>query len=494
MTIAASLKLKRFQGLLLNTLLDIRTRLFQKIYSLAGVNFLIILFQIFYLLLRIKYVNNFVPFWYTALWGDAQLAQKNYLFFIPVISFLITLTGLFFIIPLKRYYVRYGLGIVSFFTVLSNILLTFSLIRIIFIASTPFPPLIEPLYLELIVPGIVAFLSMYYLLPFFISYAEENDLMTNPNIHHHPGMLLVNAAARGGGVVYSALFLFLAIFFIGFPKNLIPFYVSLTMLAVLAFVDDYQNTHPESKWRFMESPMLRLLSLFLIVSIVATFSIKIFSVTSPLGGIFTFNSYFISLFFTVVWIVWVMNVLSWSNGIDGQYGGIIGIASILIIFLALRFEKLEPIHETVALLGAVSAGLSFGMTKFTWHPSKIMWGFGAVCAGLVLSVLSILINSKILTSILIVLIPFLDASVIFVRRILQGKSPLKGDRGHLHHLLLDRGWSIRKIAVFYWLTTALFGFLGLVTADKFTIQVGFILVGLVAFGLIILNIKFTKKI
>ena len=493
MTAVVALNLKKFQVQLIATLLDLRSRFSQKIYSIAVINTLIVLFQVVYLVIRFKYINAFVPFWYTQTWGDVQLAQKSFLYIIPAISMLITLSGLFFIIPLKRYYVRYGIDVVLFFTLLGNSILTYSLLRIIFNASIPFPPLVDPVHLELIVPGLVAFFAMYYLIPHFIAYADENDLMTNPTIHSHPGMLLVEAAARGGGVVYAVLFLIIAVFFIGFPRNLIPFYVSLGLLAILSFIDDYQNTHPESKLRFMENPYLRLTALFLIVSIVSSFSIKIFAVTSPLGGIFTFNSYFISLFFTIVWIVWVINVLSWSNGIDGQYGGIVGIASLLIVFLALRFEQLEPIHETVALLGAVSAGLSFGLTKYTWHPSKIMWGFGAMCAGLVLSVLSILINSKILTSVVIILIPFLDASVIFVRRILQGKNPLKGDRGHLHHMLLNRGWSIRKIAVFYWITTALFGLLGLFTADTFTVQVGLILVGVVAFGLTILNLKFTSE-
>ena len=143
-------------------------------------------------------------------------------------------------------------------------------------------------------------------------------------------------------------------------------------------------------------------------------------------------------------------------------------------------------------MSAISAGIAFGFIKYTWHPSQIMWGFGAMCAGLVLSVLSILIQGKLVTSVLIILIPFLDAVVTVVRRLIQGKNPFKGDRGHLHHLLLERGWNAKKIALFYWFTTAIFGIIGLVTAEKYTVQVVLFLGILVAFFIILLNLLSLK--
>ncbi|MDX1702542.1 MAG: hypothetical protein R3250_18070, partial [Melioribacteraceae bacterium] len=111
----------------------------------------------------------------------------------------------------------------------------------------------------------------------------------------------------------------------------------------------------------------------------------------------------------------------------------------------------------------------------------------------VLSVLSILISSKIITSIIIILIPFLDAFVTVLRRVIQRKNPLKGDRGHLHHILLNRGWSIRRIAIFYWVTTAIFGLAGYFTAERFSLQVGLILAGFVAFPIVLLNLSLKEK-
>ncbi len=480
-----SVKLKK-------TLQDLKKRFSDRIVGILIANSALIFFQIIYLRLRFAFVNSQVPFWYTRIWGDYQLADKSWLYLIPVISFLIMLVGLLFSIPIRRYYVRYGLNLITIFTLSSNALLTYSLLRIIFKASTPFDPLIEPLYLDLIIPFAVAFFAMHFTLPRFVKYAQDKDIVTSPDLHSHPGMLLAEPSARGGGFLYGMAFLLLAAVFVGFPSNLAAFYISLFLLSVLGILDDYQNTHPESKLKLLENPYVRLGLLFLVVSVISALGTKIFSISSPFGGILTFNSQLVSAVITTFWIVWVLNVLSWSNGIDGQYAGIVGIASFLLVLLALRFDPLKLEDQRVAVLAAISAGLSLGFIKYTWYPSKILWGFGAMSAGLVLAVLSILINSKIITSIVIILIPFLDALVTVVRRIIQKKNPLKGDRGHLHHVLLNKGWGIRRIALFYWITTAFFGGFGYLTAERLTLQMGLILVGVAAFVIVLLNLQFRK--
>ena len=477
-----------------NTIEDLKKRFSDRIVSMAVTNAILIGFQVIYLRLRLEYVNSQVPFWYTKMWGDYQLADKVWLNLFPIISSAILLVGLAFTIPIKRYFIRYALNIVAVATVVANLLLTASMVRIIFKASAPFEPLISPLYLDLLVPALLSFILVQFVLPRFISYAKDKDIVTSPSIHSHPGMLLSEPSARGGGFVYGIAFLALSAIFVGFPIGLLPFYAALFLISILGIVDDYQNTHPETKLRLLENPYIRLGLLLVIVSIVSALGAKIFSVSNPFGGILFFNSQIVSIIITTVWITWFLNVLSWSNGIDGQYAGIVGVASVLIILLALRFDPFEIEDKRVAIMGAISAGLCLGFIKYTWHPSKILWGFGAMSAGLVLAFLSILSSSKILTSVIIILVPFLDAFVTVLRRLLQGKSPLKGDRGHLHHILLDRGWNIRKIAVFYWVTTAVFGGLGYLTADRLTLQMGLTLVGIVAFVLVMLNLKFKKEI
>jgi len=263
------------------------------------------------------------------------------------------------------------------------------------------------------------------------------------------------------------------------------------MISILGVIDDFQNTHHSSSFKIFENPFLRLFLLFLSVLPTVLSGIMINEVSNPFGQIIILKNIhmFLPAVFTIIWIVWLMNVMSWSNGIDGQYSGIIGISSLAIAFLALRFVPLQPIHFQVATLAAISAGSAFGFTKYNWHPSKIMWGFGAMSAGLLISVLSISIKGKIVASILIILVPFMDAIVTVIRRLIQKKNPLSGDRGHLHHLLLDRGWEPKKIAKFYWITTAFFGLVGLMTPEKYSLQAAMIVIGVVAFIIILLNLR-----
>ena len=119
---------------------DVYRRFSDKVSTVVVLNAILIVAQILYLNARYEFVNDLVPFWYTRMWGDLQFGQKRFLYFIPLISSMITLLGLAMIVPIKRYYVRYGISVVGITTVFSNLLLTGSLIRIILVASKPFEP------------------------------------------------------------------------------------------------------------------------------------------------------------------------------------------------------------------------------------------------------------------------------------------------------------------------------------------------------------------
>jgi UDP-GlcNAc:undecaprenyl-phosphate GlcNAc-1-phosphate transferase len=463
-------------------------------------NVLISVLLFIYILMRHKYVNEEIPFWYTKSWGDSQLAPKIYLYLIPLMSLAINLLGLFISI-LNKFYVRYLENIVWYLVLFVNLFLSGSVLRIIRISSVPYDPIVDPLYVSLIPSFIFAFLLMRVLMPYFIDYAKQKKIITNPKIHDHPGMVLKSPSARGGGFVYAIVFLLSAVFFVGFKKELTALYVSILMTAILGIVDDYQNTHPKSSYRALENPFLRLFLLFISVLPVIFSGVMIFTISNPFGGIFDMDIFtlniggsiisVIPLVVTSFWVVWLMNVLSWSNGVDGQFPGIVGISSILISLLALRFDEITHFHRQVAILAAISAGASFGSVKFNWHPSKIMWGFGAMSAGLIIAILAIMAQAKIAVSILIILIPFLDAMFSVSRRLLKGKNPLRGDRGHLHHILLDRGWGVNKIALFYWFATAVFGLIGFLSPEWIVLKLTLIIMGIVAFGLVILNISFS---
>ena len=486
--------IKNYYRMMPLSLNELKESYFSQFFNILVINAVLVLWQLVYLSIRIPYVNELIPFWYSKPWGEAQLAPKNYLYLIPVLSVFILIAGMVLPILVKKFFIKYLPHMIALIVTVSNVVLTYSLMRLIFISSEPFPSLINPLHLQLIMPFLLAFLLVYLIAPYFIDFARDRGIITNPLLHSHPGMVLLQPSTRGGGVVFTAGFLLTSLFFVALSKQIIGIYLVALILAIMGLADDYQNTHPRSLLRFLEAPWLRLLLLFVLVTFLTLFGIQIDFIGNPFGGIVQLTQFsFVPAVITVIWIVWILNLLSWSNGIDGQYSGIIGIASVVIAFLALRFSPLLPEHVDYAQLAIAAAGASFGLVKYTWNPSKILWGFSAMSAGLVMASLSVLISSKIATSILIVLIPFLDAVVTIIRRLIQGKNPLKGDRGHLHHLLMDRGWSVRKIAAFYWITTAAFGLIGLWASEEYSILVTLTLALLVASFIVLVNLKSLTK-
>ncbi|EKE00231.1 MAG: undecaprenyl-phosphate alpha-N-acetylglucosaminyltransferase [uncultured bacterium] len=483
---------KRSYWLLNKYLEELKRDYFTHFALLLLVNGFMTVFQLGYLILRYRYLSDHTPVWYTMPWGDLQLDYKRNLFAIPIISFLFLALGVILMTLMKKIYLRFVPQITTVIITFANIALTYSLVRIVFISSIPFPTLIGYNYFQLLLPFVTSFALVFMLAPRMIKMAEERGIVTDPSVHAHPGMLLTKPTARGGGLIFTIGFLIVGLIFAPLTKPILGIYLIVLLLALLGLADDLQNT--KARFKFVESPLIRLVLLFLISSLVLLFEIKIRFVGIPFGGIYSFNGYtLLTAFVSVFWVVTILNMLSWANGTDGAYAGIVGIACIFVALLALRFIPLPLEQIAYAKLAVIAAGASFGLIRYTWRPSRVLWGFSAMSAGAVLATLPILINAKVAASIMIILIPFIDALITGGRRILQGKNPLRGDRSHLHHLLIERGWSIQRIAVFYWGTTALFGLIGVLSPEKFTVITAVILSVIVAGVIILLNVQSSRK-
>jgi UDP-GlcNAc:undecaprenyl-phosphate GlcNAc-1-phosphate transferase len=469
------------------------------LYVFIIINMVIVLFQLLYTLLRFKYLNAEVPLYYTKLWGENQLADKTNLFYIPLSAAILIPFGVFFYFQAKQRFFRFADQLVLGAVTVTNLVLTISLVRIIYIASTPFDPIISPDIMNLFVPFAAAFGLAFLVAPRFIDFFKNRGLVTDPNRHDHPGMLLRNPSVRGGGFIFTVVFLVVALLMAGVSKPLVGIYIGTLLISLLGLLDDYQNTHHGSKLSSLENPIVRIILVSLVVTIPISFGVRIDFISNPFNGLVDFSNYsfvfagrtffWAAGLFTMIWFVWVLNVLSWSNGVDGQYGGIVGIAFIVIAILALRFVPLSAADVQLAKVAIVASGAAWGLMKYTWYPSKVMWGFGAMAAGLVIATTSVLVGAKIAVAIIIILIPFLDAIVTVIRRLLKGQNPFKGDKNHLHHYLHKHGWGVRRIAVFYWLTTAVFGFIGIVSADKDILLLGLTIVGLIAFTILALIVS-----
>ncbi len=165
----------------------------------------------------------------------------------------------------------------------------------------------------------------------------------------------------------------------------------------------------------------------------------------------------LSTLLTVLWVVGITNAINLMDGMDGLAGGVSFITAMSLLAVSAQF----PSRAAATLLLAALGGAALGFLRHNFHPSHIIMGdAGAYFFGYVLAATSILGNLKVTTvfalvpTVLFLLLPLLDTTQVFVRRLLAGKNPLSTPgKDHLHHRLLAWGFSQRRAAVTLWTIT-----------------------------------------
>ena len=297
--------------------------------------------------------------------------------------------------------------------------------------------------IDLALPAIISFLITFLGLPPTIKFAKKFNLVDNPKLRPHPAHTQERTVPRAGGLaVFFALFLTILIF-TPLQKTTVGILGGLVILVIVGILDDkYRNL----------SPYLRLISQAVAALVFISTSAGILFVTNPLGGILHLdNIQYLPQILSLVWIVWVMNMINWSKGVDGQMPGIVVVSAIILGLLSLKLQIFQDLSQTnLARLSFITAASAFALLIFNWYPAKIFPGFsGSTILGFMIAVLAILSGAKLATALLVLLIPATDFAYTFIRRILQGKSPVWGDRGHLHHKLLEAGFTHQQISLFY---------------------------------------------
>ena len=318
-------------------------------------------------------------------------------------------------------------------------------------------------------PLIVALIATLAITPVAIALVKKLGLIDDPSKHKHPGIIHKVPIPRGGGIPLFLGVLIASLIFLPVTKTTISLFLGSFLALIVGILDD----------KFDLSPYLRFGLNIISAAIVVGGGISIPFVTNPFGGIlnlsialFTLDLFnyqftlYISQLIALIWFVWVMNMLNWSKGVDGQMPGIIVISAIVIGLLSLRFPVINQIDITSAKLSFILAGAALGFLFYNYYPAKIFPGYGATAIYLLLAAVSILSSVKLATAILVMGIPMIDGVITMLRRILSGKSPFWHDKKHLHHLLLHMGLGPRKVASFYWLISAISGCISLFLSSR----------------------------
>lgn len=313
-------------------------------------------------------------------------------------------------------------------------------------------------------PWITAAVVSFLVTPIVIKFAKKLGIMDYPK--NEPKVIHTRPTPRGGGIPIFIALVITSLIFLPIDKHLIGILIGATVLVFMGFLDDKHNLNP----------YLRLLLGFVAAAAPIAAGIGISFISSPFGGIidlshpqinfvlfgFPHSIWILSDLFALFWITFLMNIVNMgAKGVDGQMSGVTVIAALTIAFLSSKFSA-DITQWPVIILAAITAGAYLGFLPWHLFPQKIMPGYGgSTLAGYLLAILSILSTTKVGSLMVVLGVPLIDTGYVIIRRILTGKSPVWGDRGHLHHRLLDAGLSKAQVAFFYWLLTAILGFAAL---------------------------------
>lgn len=234
------------------------------------------------------------------------------------------------------------------------------------------------------------------------------------------------------------------------------------IIAVMGVIDDCKNLPAKLKFVIQ-----------IIAALVVVFAgdIKIDVFTNP--NFLSDNPYWVlpewlSVTLTVIWIVFITNAVNFIDGLDGLAAGVSAIMSISLVFISIRVGE-----YSIAILGIALMGSCFGFLPFNFNQAKIFMGdTGSTFLGFMLATLSIqgVFKSYAVISfavpLLILGLPLFDALFAMIRRILRGQSPMTADRGHLHHRLVDMGFSQKQTVFILYAISGVLGITAVLLAES----------------------------
>lgn len=220
-----------------------------------------------------------------------------------------------------------------------------------------------------------------------------------------------------------------------------------TLIVIIGLIDDYRNLPAKVK----------LLGQIAAACVVVYFDVRIDVITDPFGDYLYLE--YLAAPATVFWIVGLTNTVNLIDGLDGLAAGVSTIASITIMLVALQENVM-----IVALFTAALAGAALGFLRYNFNPAKIFMGdTGSMFLGFILAGISVIGAVKCTATIALIVpilalgLPIMDTTFAIIRRYRGGVPIFKPDKGHLHHRLLDLGFSQRQAVLLMYVISALLG-------------------------------------
>ena len=212
------------------------------------------------------------------------------------------------------------------------------------------------------------------------------------------------------------------------------------------------------------APLEKLAGQVLAAAIPVAFGVAIDHFTFPFLGVVDLPSW-VGVPLTIVWIVAVMNMVNFLDGMDGLAAGVCAIAGTTFAVIALSLGTIDA-----AVLSAVVAGACVGFLRHNFFPARVFMGdSGALVLGFTLATVSVAGLLKTASTVvlflplLVLAVPIIDTSFVVLKRLKYRQPISTADRSHLHHRFMNIGFGQRRAALTMWAWTASLGAAALAT-------------------------------
>ena len=332
---------------------------------------------------------------------------------------------------------------------------------------------------ELNVIGLVAAALVAALLVSFVStpvvkaLAQKMGAVDVPKdarrMHDHP-------IPRMGGLAIFFGFMLSVLVFLPLTEQLRGMLLGASLIVVLGILDDIYAL--SAKLKFVVQ---------IVAALIAVSQGNVITVLSN-PNIFSDDPFWdlgiLSVPVTVLWIVGITNAVNLIDGLDGLACGVSTISSMTMLVIALVVAEAD-----VAIIMAALAGACIGFLPYNLNPAKIFMGdTGSTFLGFILAVVSIQGLFKFYTFIsfavpfLMLGLPIFDTCFAIIRRLAKGQSPMAPDRGHIHHRLIDMGFSQKQAVAMLYVISAILGLSAVVLTTSGVLRAMFFLAALAVAG------------
>jgi UDP-GlcNAc:undecaprenyl-phosphate GlcNAc-1-phosphate transferase len=294
---------------------------------------------------------------------------------------------------------------------------------------------------KILILSSLAFFGAYFLTPWSKKVSEKIGAMDIPNHRKiHKG-----AVASGGGMAIFLGFLIAFLFINRVSPEITAFIIGAFIIVILGIADDILGLSAAPKF------IIQSLAAFIAIY----FGIRIDFSTLLHGRLVAYS--FLSIPVTYLWIIGITNAINIIDGLDGLAAGITTIASFTLASVAFLNGQV-----TVAVLALMLGFASLGFLPHNFRSRIFMGDTGSMFLGFSLATLSVMGSVKLAAAFalfvpaIILAVPIFDTAFAIIRRIITRKPIYEGDRKHIHHRLLELGFSPLQTVIFLYIASIFF--------------------------------------